>query len=299
MGELKIGFLMGGLQFNGLSGVELWFVRQFIEGRCRSIKFYRGRCRMTDVKPLKHFIITYLAVLPAIFKGMFNIFKPRSIQEFVHNILNMRDLQKDCPCLQSRNISEVIGCKNTDDTNVKIVYNEGRKGGTHNMKEIAVLAYVCKAIDPKFIFEFGTFTGSTTRNFALNTSSDTKIITLDLPNNKTEHVIGEDFLGTPEQNKIQIISGNSKDYDFSEWHNKCDLVWVDACHGHDYVATDTENAIKLTKPGGYILWHDYRPTAWWSDVTRYLRGMKDLWPELLHVRGTTIAILRKSPGAKC
>ncbi|MBU1853978.1 MAG: class I SAM-dependent methyltransferase [Candidatus Omnitrophica bacterium] len=251
---------------------------------------------MVKMRSLKHFLITYLAVLPEILKGMLNIFKPKSIQKFVHDILNMKDLQKDCHCLQSRNISEVMGPKNTDDINIKIGYNEGRKGGTHNMKEIAVLAYVCKTIDPKLIFEFGTFTGSTTRNFALNTSSDAKIITLDLPDEKTEHVVGEDFLGTLEQDKIQIISGSSKDYDFSEWHNKCDLVWVDACHDYDYVVADTENAFKIAKPGGYILWHDYRPTAWWSDVTRHLREMKDSWPDLLHIKGTTIAILRKYRG---
>ena len=70
------------------------------------------------------------------------------------------------------------------------------------------------------------------------------------------------------------------------------LVWVDACHDYEYVCRDTESALRIVAPGGWILWHDYRHTAWWSGVTRCLQQLKRKHQALFHVKGTTIAALQ-------
>ena len=66
---------------------------------------------------------------------------------------------------------------------------------------------------------------------------------------------------------------------------------MDACHDYEYVVSDTQNALKLCRPGGWIAWHDYRHTAWWSGVTRYVREVHKSYPKIVHLRGTTIAVL--------
>ncbi len=248
---------------------------------------------MTKIKAFKHFLTTYVAVTPKVLKGMFNIFSLKTVQKFVHDVLDMEDMRKDCDRLGSSDMSEICRPGYIGEIKIGIEHCSLKKGGTHNMREIAILASICKVIDPKMIFEFGTFTGSTTRIFALNSRPDAKIITLDLPNGRTEHDVGKDFRGFPEENKIYLISGDTKSYDFSKWQNQFDLVWIDACHNYDHVVEDTKNAIKIARSGGYILWHDYRHSAPWSGVTRHLREIKPGLPGLVHIRGTTIAVLRK------
>lgn len=36
-----------------------------------------------------------------------------------------------------------------------------------------------------------------------------------------------------------------------------DFVFVDGAHDYQSVRKDTENALRLLRPGGVILWHDY------------------------------------------
>lgn len=84
-----------------------------------------------------------------------------------------------------------------------------------------------------------------------------------------KHEIGEAFKGTSENSKITQLYGDSREFDFSPWYGQCDFVWIDACH-------------------------DYRHSAWWSGVTRCVRQLQSKYPEIRHVRGTTIALLRKT-----
>ena len=150
-----------------------------------------------------------------------------------------------------------------------------------------------KVIKPKLVFELGTFIGRTTRLFAINSPRDCQIITIDLEFEHVECEVGEAFKGMPGSDKIKQLYGDSRSFDFSPWYGLCDFVWVDACHDYDCVVSDTQNALKLCRPGGWIAWHDYRHTAWWAGVTRCVRQSHRKYPGLSHVRGTTIALLKK------
>jgi hypothetical protein len=70
---------------------------------------------------------------------------------------------------------------------------------------------------------------------------------------------------------------------------------VDANHDYEYVFSDTQNALKLVRPGGWIGWHDYHHSAYWSGVTRCIRELENKYTTLVHLRGTTIALLQKLP----
>jgi len=217
---------------------------------------------------------------------------PRKAQDFFHQVLNSLDLQKPDSNLKTVSISDLF----PDDSSEPIIkgkYHIYKSSDTRLLSELASLAHIMHVLKPKIVFEIGTFVGRTTRLFALNTLESTKIFTLDLPAELVPHQIGEAYHNTPEEKNITQLYGDSRTFDYSEWHGKCDFVWVDACHDYPFVVSDTENAMKLCKPGGWIGWHDYRHTAWWSGVTRTVRQMRHKFKDLHFLQGTTIALLRK------
>ena len=52
--------------------------------------------------------------------------------------------------------------------------------------------------------------------------------------------------------------------------------------------------MKICKKGGWIAWHDYRITAWWSGVTKYIHQLAIEYPNIMHIHGTTTVILKKN-----
>jgi predicted O-methyltransferase YrrM len=151
--------------------------------------------------------------------------------------------------------------------------------------ELLNLGAICQHLQPRRIFEIGTYRGAGTLTLALNTPPDTEIWTLDLPppDRAThqhgqgvgipEFPIGELFTSTPSAAKIHQLYGDSQRFDPGPWAGTMDLVVVDADHIYDYVRSDSQLALKLLRPGGLVLWDDYlwlpqAPEC--GGVTRYL-----------------------------
>jgi predicted O-methyltransferase YrrM len=172
-----------------------------------------------------------------------------------------------------------------------------------DMQEVFIVCSVLKFIGAKNIMEIGTFDGNTTLNLAVNSSQDAKITTVDLPpdwdgnyeinipelyKNVTErNTVGRQFKEHQEYfPKIKQIFIDSANLDWNEAGAPFDLVILDGCHHYNYVLKDTENAIKFTKPGGIIIWHDYGMI---QDVSKVVddiaRSIK-----VYAVRGTRLAI---------
>jgi predicted O-methyltransferase YrrM len=127
------------------------------------------------------------------------------------------------------------------------------------------------------MFEFGTCTGHTTYVWGLNSSEQAKITTLTLtPDHFDSYQVEEgddqndmlnarnesrfqDFLysNTPVEHKITQLFGDSKIFDPSPYENSMDLIFIDGSHAASYVMSDTSKALRMLKPGGIILWHDY------------------------------------------
>ena len=57
--------------------------------------------------------------------------------------------------------------------------------------------------------------------------------------------------------KIVMLTGDSKNFDFSEFDEKVDFIFIDADHSYAGVMNDSEIAFKMIRPGGTIVWHDY------------------------------------------
>lgn len=82
-------------------------------------------------------------------------------------------------------------------------------------------------------------------------------------------VEGYYFSGTPHADRIQLLFGDSAAFDFSPFHGKVDLFFVDGAHSYDYVRSDTENALRCVRSGGVIAWHDFGRMGL-NEVSKYI-----------------------------
>lgn len=182
-------------------------------------------------------------------------------------------------------------------------------GGTSDA-EAWVLSVLAKRA--RHLFEFGTCTGKTAYLWARNAPSDAKVVTLTLaPEQQSEYVRSatdsdEDtsfalkesnfteflYTGTPVSSAIEQLYGDSKHFDESPWEAWADLVFVDGSHARSYVESDSAKAMRIAKPGGMVLWHDYAGP-------KHAAGVFDALNELsrqhtLHrIEGTTLVMWRR------
>lgn len=212
------------------------------------------------------------------------------LSNFFHKILNGIDLEENDKKLGSVQITELF--KGEAEPIIKGPYYLHRNSDTRIFLELVNIAYIMQVLKPERVFEFGTFVGRMTRLMAMNAPASTKIFTLDLPQKEVLHTIGEAFKDTEENHKITQLNGNSATFDFSPWYHSCDFVWIDACHDYQFVKSDTEQALKIVKPGGWIAWHDYRQSKNFDGVTKCVREFSRKYPQIHHLHGTTMAILK-------
>lgn len=173
------------------------------------------------------------------------------------------------------------------------------------LDELAYLALITSIKSPKNIFEIGTFRGRTALNFALNSPEKCTVYTLDLPPDKknsgmidaskNDKIIIQksnpniEYAGKDVEVKIRQIYGDSTEFDFSPYYNRIDIVFIDGAHHYDAVKSDTENALKMVKPNGMIIWHDFAIYGDYNDVTR---AILDCIPseKIIQIDSTSIAI---------
>jgi predicted O-methyltransferase YrrM len=173
--------------------------------------------------------------------------------------------------------------------------------------ELAYLALIAKSCEPANIFEIGTFRGRTALNFALNSPEDCTIWTLDLPPDDRESSLasassadaaiiqasktGADYKGTDCEKKIRQLYGNSLVFDFSPYLGRMDIVFVDGAHHFEIAKSDSLNALRMVRPGGLIVWHDFANYGDYNDVTR---AILDVLPgdQIVQVSNTQLAVYK-------
>ena len=183
-------------------------------------------------------------------------------------------------------------------------------GGTSDA-EAWVLSVLAK--NAKQIFEFGTCTGKTSYLMALNSPQDTQVTTLTLPPDQvnnytvdptdskraTKNALSESaftsflYSGTPEEKKISQVFGDSKHFDERPFEGKMDLIFIDGSHALSYVFSDSKKAFAMVKPGGLILWHDYRGPYQNKDVYRALNKLSKE-KKLFLIEGTSFIAHRSN-----
>lgn len=175
--------------------------------------------------------------------------------------------------------------------------------------ETWILANFAKTAET--IFEFGTATGKTAYLLARNAPDDAKVVTLTLGPDQLGRYreAGGDssearklamqesrydafyYNGTEVEAKIEQLFGDSKAFDESPYAERCDLIFIDGSHAYSYVKSDTDKALRMIKPGGVILWHDYRGPRHTKDVYRALNELSRELP-LRRIKGTSLVAYR-------
>lgn len=166
--------------------------------------------------------------------------------------------------------------------------------------ELLAIAALCATIQPRRVFEIGTYTGESTRVIAYNTPSDTRITTLDLTpeefarrtGRQPHFVVGSAFHGTAEAVKIEQHVVGERGFDFAPYRNHYDLVFVDADHSYNAVRADSNQAFRLLRPGGVVLWDDYTWTEQHPECVGVTRAVNELAATrpIYRVAGTRLAV---------
>lgn len=170
------------------------------------------------------------------------------------------------------------------------------------------LCAACRITNARTFFEIGTFNGFTAYHAALNMPDDAKIYTLDLPPEdptSSLHVTAMDtrtirhskankvmvFDGTPVAPRITQLLGDSAKYDYSPYHGKVDVFFVDGAHSYEYVKSDTMNAFECVHEGSMLLWHDFGRVGV-NGVSRWLFELTSAGFDIYAVPGGSLAYLR-------
>lgn len=199
----------------------------------------------------------------------------------------------------------------TRDTEVRFIGRGSMDvpGGTSDAEAwiLSVLALRATAL-----FEFGTCTGKTSYLWARNAPPDARIVTLTLAPEQRDAVQAEagddrrdlrfarnesaftEFLYTATEvaDKVEQCFGDSKQFDESPYLDFADVVFVDGSHAHSYVVSDSEKAMRIVKPGGLVLWHDYRGPSLTVGVYTALNALARTHA-LRHVSGTSLVAWRR------
>ena len=191
----------------------------------------------------------------------------------------------------------------------------GKSDGNVRLSELAILALAAsEAPSGSEIIEIGTFDGRTALNLAINAPNDVSVATLDLPAGQPSALAIEDserrYVDKPAPGarlracdeiwagaarRVTQLCGDSATFDWTPHLGRAGLVFVDGSHAHDYAKKDSETAMRLVRPGGVVLWHDY---GVWPGVNRALEELEsDRHLGLVNIKGTSLVFWRAPDAA--
>ena len=194
------------------------------------------------------------------------------------------------------------------DTEILFIGSFGTQGSTSDF-ETWILCTIAKSAQN--IFEFGTFTGKTTYLLAKNSPKTAKVVTLTLsPEEITTYTKSKEdnqkdtkaalqesifnqfyYSNTPVEHKVEQLFIDSKKFDERPYFKKFDLIFIDGSHAESYVESDSKKAFQMVKPGGVVLWHDYRGPDRAPGVYNTLNKLSKTM-DLVHIAGTSLVAYR-------
>jgi hypothetical protein len=193
--------------------------------------------------------------------------------------------------------------------------------GSPSIFEVSIISLLVRLIVPNKIVEIGTYTGYTTAILAKNSKEKTIIVSIDLPTGNyldqdteipTDALLNnwemnDNFLRQLQSDSGELyIKGLASDYASKIKLIKADstrlgpndllclantdLFFIDGGHSFETVKSDTTIALASISKSGVILWHDYGSSIH-SDVTDYIDKTLSNEHKILHIRGTSLALL--------
>ncbi|MFN7172061.1 MAG: class I SAM-dependent methyltransferase [Fimbriimonadaceae bacterium] len=204
------------------------------------------------------------------------------------------------------------------DNGVVIRLLPGGEHGTSTLFERTCITSFVVALQPKSIIEIGTFMGSTTEAFYLNTSDECQIYTFDLPDDfrSDEHTTDSKLIDSsrsmtaekkrpyvPESPRVHQVLANSTT---SDWRSlvplaDIDFFFIDGSHSYEHAKADTVNALQMRHPNTAIMWHDaaYRNVAYYTESYGVNQAIHDALPKeevskVVRLKDTSFALYAPS-----
>jgi predicted O-methyltransferase YrrM len=171
--------------------------------------------------------------------------------------------------------------------------------------DLVAMCMLCQIVDPKVVFEIGTFYGAGALHWAAN-ATRADVYTLDLPpeahptlttTTADEMHVGARagrghmfFENAPVAHRIHRLFGDSASYDFGSFAGKVDLFFIDGAHSYEYVRNDTEKALSCCHEGSVVAWHDYGRVGF-NGVSRWLHEFASQGRDLYRIPGGSLAFM--------
>lgn len=164
--------------------------------------------------------------------------------------------------------------------------------------DLALLKELVKKRPNCTYFEIGTWRGESVANVAADTK---ECFTLNLSNDRLkeiglreEYISQQSFYSKNIEN-VAHLKGDSATFDFSPYHKKIDVVFIDGDHHYEAVKRDTAIAFNLLKDeNSVIVWHDYAhtpETVRWDVFRGIIEGTpKEMRNKLVHVSNTMCSL---------
>jgi predicted O-methyltransferase YrrM len=212
-------------------------------------------------------------------------------------------MESRCRDIEFVELSDALRLLDIDPVNIQgTLIDVGGYRGRPDWERL-FLASVARSCGNRPCFEIGTASGNTTVLLAANTQGT--VYTLDLQDSEesapTLTRLGSDdavrkarkraeFIEkNPRANIVELL-GDSAKFDYTGYHDRIGLFFVDGAHSLEYVRSDTMNAAWCCQEvGGVIIWDDFTTTR---DVTNYLRTLKAAGVDLFGIRGTRLGFTR-------
>ena len=175
-------------------------------------------------------------------------------------------------------------------------------GGTQ-IEELVYLAAVTRRMQPRRIFEIGTYSGRTTAVFVMNSPADTEVITLDLPpdsaaSTNTEIATDRELIESRSLasfahalglgDRFEQILCDSLRFDPERYRGAVELAFIDGAHSLAYVKNDTEKVAVMAAERSLVFWHDYGGKGTFRALTQYLEELGRAG-RIYRIPGTSLA----------
>jgi len=222
--------------------------------------------------------------------------KPHELHNYLSFCLRRYD-DIACKGLPQKSVIRELGPSDLDTLVIPARFQTG--GGT-DPREILTLATVTRLLQPKRIFEIGTYHGGTTGVFILNSPPGCEVFTLDLPpaagnlhgyissdielvrERKAENYLMRSGLAQ----RCRQISCDSMQFDPEPFRDSVELAFIDGAHAEEFVRNDTMKMAIMMTSRGYVFWHDYGGCGAFRPLARYLESLPI---ELYRMPSTTLA----------
>lgn len=192
--------------------------------------------------------------------------------------------------------------------------------GSGTVFEMTLIAAILNIFDIKKIVEIGTYVGFSTATMALNSSDNSTIYTIDLPetgledfeDDQSRKILFEDWRKNDDflrrhQNKVgsYYIDQLKEKFRKKIFLIKCDstqltsevlrvikeadLFFIDGGHAFEIISCDTNTALKSLNSNGIIIWHDYKSKTH-TEVTQFIDDKFSKRNVVLHIENTMFAL---------